>query len=336
MKILVVADCHLEMPKDKLPEGTVFRLVQVTTGRLTGRWVPVRHAVYGFLALRALLLSPRYDTIFFWQQFIGIYFCVCARMLHLRKPCLTGPLLYRAGSRLKQRLFSFALGYPNVRALVFTATEKKQLQDLFRVPPERVRTLQYGQSPSPFLEEMREKAIDRGYIFSGGTSHRDYPLLFDAARRLPEIAFVIACTRNDVKGLEVPANVTVNHDCFGRDFERLIAESRAVTLPLRPGPLSSGHLVLFKAMQAAKPLVLPDERVVKDVVGLAGVIFYKPSDADSLAAAIQKLKRDPAEASRIGKDGRSYYLARHAHQPEIQLLAELAREADRRSSMHIA
>jgi len=87
----------------------------------------------------------------------------------------------------------------------------------------------------------RTETSDRGHIFSGGVSRRDFDSLFDAVRDLPYPVIVVTCSDDvlaahgsSLNEAAVPSNVQIIRTDGGlRPFLDYMASSRLVVIPLR-------------------------------------------------------------------------------------------------------
>jgi glycosyltransferase involved in cell wall biosynthesis len=86
------------------------------------------------------------------------------------------------------------------------------------------------------------------------------------------------------------------------DVPALFEQSRVVVLPYRAANQSG---VVHVAQGFGRPVVVTDVGDLAEVVGdgVSGLVVG-PDDHEALAAAIERLLRDPAEAARLGENGR--------------------------------
>lgn len=141
---------------------------------------------------------------------------------------------------------------------------------------------------------------DGDYIFAGGDSDRDYPLLIEAIRGLP-YRVVITCLRRDhFEKVEIPANVeirTVPQD----EFIQLMAGARLNVVPLKSRPQHvGGEQTYANAMSMGKPTIVTD-LYASDYIqnGVTGILT--PSgDACALRRAIQDVMEKPELARLMG------------------------------------
>jgi glycosyltransferase involved in cell wall biosynthesis len=131
--------------------------------------------------------------------------------------------------------------------------------------------------------------------------------LIEAARRVPEIPFVLVVRPGNLMGLDVPANVKPIVNMPFEQAMNIMLNSACMVLPLSGSTVPCGHVTLVCAMHLGKPVVATDSKGIRDYVfpGYNGVIC-KPFSPEGLAQAIDKLWRDPGEIERLGENNRRF------------------------------
>ncbi|GIW02199.1 glycosyltransferase [Roseiflexus sp.] len=114
-------------------------------------------------------------------------------------------------------------------------------------------------------EEMQGGVEAGTYVFSGGNSFRDYAPLVEAARMMPDYAFVFATRKLDTYP-NLPPNVCarqVPHDAY----VRLLRGAAVVVVPLRMRTSrASGQQTYLNAMALKKLVIVNDALGVRDYV----------------------------------------------------------------------
>jgi glycosyltransferase involved in cell wall biosynthesis len=144
--------------------------------------------------------------------------------------------------------------------------------------------------------------VTEEYIFSGGTSNRDYATLIEAVRSL-EVKLIIACRPEDVNLNNCPPNVQVAFDAYGDAFEKLIADSFLNVIPLKDIRISSGQICLLKAMSYAKPIVATAAAGVEDYIDETCAYLVPPGSSSLMRTAIFNAIMNRDEAIRKGALG---------------------------------
>lgn len=227
---------------------------------------------------------------------------VFAALLRLRR---NGPSIvisdatWEAGShsltdRLPERLhpmippmirgFISLVDAPNVRYGVLSTTEVNGFPRMWGIAPDRVVF-------TPFKHTVHDRTlhprieldvVDKGYLFSGGDSLRDYAMLEKAIEGL-DIPVELA---THWKPSSASTNVTAGRRSH-EDFQRLLAGAHAVVIPLQASTRSSGQQSYLNAMVLGKPVIVTEAPGVRDYIedGVTGVIV--PSHPVALREAIE-------------------------------------------------
>lgn len=130
------------------------------------------------------------------------------------------------------------------------------------------------------------------YIFTGGFTNRDYNTFIEAVRPLDARVVVQALPGNEF-GQSIPAHVEINTEFGPEVFEKLLAASCLVVLPLLARGTSAGQSVLLQALQYGKPIVVTRHPGVTDLLGDEFVGYVEPGDVSGMHAAIERCLLDP-------------------------------------------
>lgn len=182
--------------------------------------------------------------------------------------------------------------------------ELESIRQQFGVRGDRVAVNQFGVDTSFWSPDG---SMDGGYILSvGNDARRDYELLAEAARRIPE-RFVVVTSRKIEGG--VPPNVEIRKGDWhaetlsDEELRSLYRGASLVALPLKDSAQPSGQSVCLQAMACGKPVVLTDTRGLwsRDMMRDGeNVVLVPHGDADALVRAIRRVMDDPEERKRIG------------------------------------
>jgi hypothetical protein len=205
------------------------------------------------------------------------------------------PLLARVLSPASRILVRLADG-PHVRWCVLSTDELASFPATWSVAPERVHF-------TPFAHSLwnggeHEPVRDDGFVFAGGNSLRDYPLLIEAARGLTAPVRIATGWRPPEPP---PSHVTVG-SVPHEEFLALMRASRVVVVPLVPTVRSTGQQTYLNAMALGKPVIVTDAPGVRDYIddGVTGVVVAP--DAHALHRALADAL-DPANARRYAEMG---------------------------------
>lgn len=252
------------------------------------------------------------------QRYRDLIFAILLKLMRRRTPVLMQDATWEPTSHALAREFPWlrsllpklarlairALDAPNVRYAVLSTSEVKTFPQVWGVDPGRVVF-------QPFPNTLREyedmPTRDDGYLFAGGNSVRDYDLL-EAALEGTDVATRIAASWQPQRGLAHLQARSTSHE----EFMSLLANCRAMVVPLRPTVRSAGQQTYLNGMALGKPVIVVDAPGVRDYVidGVTGVIVRH--DLGQLRAAIRHVM-DPANAAHyraMGVRARADVLAR--------------------------
>lgn len=197
------------------------------------------------------------------------------------------PILKKVIPKLA-RLAISALDGPHMRYAVLSTSEVKTFSKAWGVDPQRVV---FQPFPNTLHGYRNMPTRDDGYLFSGGNSVRDYPLLVSALEGTA-VTTHIATKWQPRKNLPHLHVRPTSHE----EFMTLLANAHAVVVPLRRSVRSAGQQSYLNAMGLGKPVIVTDTPGVRDYIvdGVTGVIV--PHDAEKMRAAILHVM-DPANAA---------------------------------------
>jgi glycosyltransferase involved in cell wall biosynthesis len=159
-------------------------------------------------------------------------------------------------------------------------------------------------------DEDFDASCDKGYIFSGGRTNRDFATLFEAVAQLGFSAVIVA--GKDVRFPSyAPEHITIYRDISMADFERLLQGARIVVVALKREDISSGQVVLNRAMRSGKPVVVTATAGIDDyVTNGKDAVLVAPGDVDDLQAKLKWLLDNPERREEMGLAARLTYETR--------------------------
>jgi glycosyltransferase involved in cell wall biosynthesis len=144
----------------------------------------------------------------------------------------------------------------------------------------RVTYVRWGGGGSP---RAMDQCPDKGYIFCGGRTNRDFDTVLEAVAEL-RCPTVIVAPGEEQFSVAVPPHVSVHRDIPSEEFSRLMRDAGIVVVALKRQDISSGQVLLNQAMQHGKAVV---------VTAVAGMEAYVTDGTDALLVAsgdVQDLK----------------------------------------------
>lgn len=222
-----------------------------------------------------------------------------------RRTYLLNFYLHEWGQNRVARKVLDVLLTPDVHVLAQTQAEVAYFRNF--LPYGNVVHVPYCQGESPYVPVHASKPGD--YVFAGGSANRDYDALLRCARALPQVPFVLVVSDSARLSERVSPNVTLRVNEPRAQFDRLLAESRFVVIPLKQDVGSSGQMVLLQAMSFGKTVLVPDVGAVRDYVEHEKTgIFYAAGNDASLRAQIAELWRAESLVHEIGGAARHAFV----------------------------
>jgi glycosyltransferase involved in cell wall biosynthesis len=205
-------------------------------------------------------------------------------------------------SSVRRPVFALALSRID-RFVVFSTVERELYAMTFGLPTDRFDVVLWGVRPPRV--DLPETPLEQGdYVCALGGNGRDYRTLIEAARRLPDLRFVLVVRPGSLRGLDLPSNVVIHVNLSSGKTMNVLMHSRFMVLPLVNSNVPCGHVTLVSAMYLGKAFVVTDSLGVRDYVRERdNALTVTASSVDSLVAAIGHLWNDPALVPVFAKTG---------------------------------
>jgi glycosyltransferase involved in cell wall biosynthesis len=229
-----------------------------------------------------------------------------AQMFRVSTPIIAHSFNFtRLPSRTKRRVFSSA--FPRIdRFVVFSRVEREIYSKVFSLPKDKFDVVLWGVRP-PRVDEPDVPHESGEYACSIGGNARDYGTLVEAARRLPQMRFVLIVRPENLRGLVLPANVTVHANLALGATMNVLLHSKFMVLPLIGSDVPCGHVTLVSAMHLGKAFIITDSSGVRDYVrNGVNALTVAPGSVESLVAAVKRLWDDPTLCARLGEGGKAF------------------------------
>ncbi|WP_314373700.1 glycosyltransferase [Sphingomonas paucimobilis] len=206
-----------------------------------------------------------------------------SRALERRAPWLSWvmPLLSKSMVRL--------IDHDKTIYCVLSSSERAEFAERWKVDAERVVF-------TPFCHTMHEKHQPRwqgNYVFAGGNSLRDYPLITAAFRGFDMELRMATSYRED----DLPANIlcrSLPHHVYMDELRG----ARHVVVPLEQSTRSAGQQTYLNAMLLEKLVIVNDVRGVRDYIDDGETGLVVDSTPEAFAEAI-RWAEDPGNQSAV-------------------------------------
>jgi glycosyltransferase involved in cell wall biosynthesis len=259
-------------------------------------------------AWEAIRLARRSDAkvIVTHGPTLAAWCAIFARVLRVPVPIVAHSFNFTTlPTGAKRRVFTWALSTIG-RFVVFSTAELDIYAKAFSLPVERFDVVLWGVR-SPLVERPQVPFESGEYICAIGGNARDYHTLVETARHVPHMRFVLVVRPDSLRGLAVPANVTVRTNLPLGMTMNVLLHSKFMVLPLIGSEVPCGHVTLVSAMHLGKAFIITDSSGVRDYVrNEENAITVAPGSIESLLSAIRKLWDDETLCARLGNAGKAF------------------------------
>lgn len=188
---------------------------------------------------------------------------------------------------------------------MFASTNNKNLSDLYcslyRLPQDKFFFLpdcisNWGMN----ILKSNVKCHDAGYIFSGGSTFRDWNLFIDVARRLPQYKFIGIARKSKFPHQNLPDNIEMCFDVDESVFNDFLKKSSVVFLPINV-KTQGGQIVMFTAGLYHKPIITTNTAAIKTYIenGKNGLLC-EFKDTESAVRSVKLIMEDNSLRERLG------------------------------------
>ncbi len=318
-----------------LKEGKYFDYDCVDVRFSVGKWKNlITKIIYLYIpflrsAVKAFFIAKRYDLIFSWHPTPVLLIAFFFKLLNIRHPP-TVCMMFIIPTHKQKLLSNLRFWFTNYAlnglhtVVCFTTNEINYYSNLF---PEHRQKFVFMPAAglSTDLKSLNTNKKN-GYIFSGGTSNRDYKTLLKAIEGT-NLRLKIIGKRVNFKDLNFARNlphIELLEDIYGQDFAQMMYNSKIVVIPLLNPNISSGQLVLIKAMELGKPIIATNVAGVIDyVVPDYDCILAPPQDSEYLRYQILELLTNSYKARILGENARKSYLEKFTFESFIKKIISL-------------
>ena len=144
-----------------------------------------------------------------------------------------------------------------------------------------------------------------GDTFFGWRSNRDHHTLIESVRDMPCRVVIVTHQAEAIKKLNPSSNVELINGLPLSEFNRMMADSLAVVVALKPGKIETGGRSVYgNAMALGKPVVVADHDAGDYIHDGHDGLVVPPGDVAALRNALQRVLGDPALGEFLGQNGR--------------------------------
>lgn len=283
---------------------------------------------YFCFPLSIIVQRRKFDRIIGWQQFYGLNTAFFFRLFRMKKlnRLYVMTFIYRKrhgllGS-LYHRYMRFIVTSRYIdRIICFSRDEVAYYSSVFGVDKDKFVFVPLGIRMAGDIEVR-----DEGYVFSTGRSNRDYGFLLEVLKGMGHKA-IIAC--DTYANSTTAPDVDILTDCHGDDMERLMAKCHIVVIPLKDANVSSGQLVLLRAMSLGKPVVCTASNGVRDYIVDRKTGLLVDNDRDEWREAINGLYENRTFYKELSDNSKKIFQEHFSDEAMYKKIAQVVRKDER-------
>ncbi|MBO4955603.1 MAG: glycosyltransferase [Muribaculaceae bacterium] len=165
-----------------------------------------------------------------------------------------------------------------------------------------------------------------GSVFCGGRNSRDWPLMIEVAKRLPEVKFRFAMPLDSYHALKdsMPSNVEAAGEIPYDQFMEWINCSSVICMPLTTDA-PAGLITMFQAAGYRKPIVASYTVTSSEYLTPEHGYLLKSSEPEKWSAAISEIMADYEKALKKAETFHHYVSTQCSEQYYVSRIEEIIR-----------
>lgn len=275
--------------------------------------------LYIWTAIKAFyrIKTNNYSLIFSWSPNPALILAFFNRLFLVKCPPIVCMMFIiptnksKFLTKLRFALTNFSLKGIH-SAICFSTNEINYYKNVFSKHKDKFLFIPLGRISSDLRPNDGDTSNGRAkdYIFSGGTSNRDYKTLIEAVRQTVVHLIIIGKGFNFNGNVgKISPNIEILEEVYGQDFAQMMYKSKIVVIPLLNPNISSGQLVLLQAMELGKPIIATKAAGIVDyVIPDHNCVLVSPQNSKELQCRILQLLYDPDKLKMLGENARESYL----------------------------
>jgi glycosyltransferase involved in cell wall biosynthesis len=253
-------------------------------------------------------VKKNYDLVFTMSERAGIPFASLRHLSSQSQPFVT---MFQSWSWRQEAVIQNLRLFNKMNGIAVHCQSMKGHLSKLGVPLTNIQVLPYSVDHH-FFKPLGDVEQESGLIMSvGEIRSRDYATLIKAVKDLP-IRLVVAASgswyareKNTRLRIPIPDNTTVTGHMPSIKLRELYAKSQFVVLPVYDTVFSAGSTVVMEASSMERAVIATHSEGITDYIidGETGILV-EPNNPEALREAICKLKANPEEARRLGRNAR--------------------------------
>lgn len=291
-------------------------------------------------AMEAKRRASDYDVVMTWSERHTIGVAAVFAMLRVKTPHMA--LMFwisKPTVKIPLRLFKSGV----TRIVTWSSVQRLVAVERIGFEPENVVLLSHPVD----LEFFQPKEDVPRFIFSAGSTERDFPTLVEAVKGLGlplRIAASLVVSRNGIRMATTDVRDTLEHTetvCVEQlgslQLRDSYAAAHVVVVPLFQSDIDAGINVILEGMAMGRPVIASRTLGQTDVIRDGeNALFVAPGDVGEMRSAIEGLLANPAAAAAMGARARTYVEQNHRLEDFIEAVRCSAVEVSRHTAEKIA
>jgi glycosyltransferase involved in cell wall biosynthesis len=263
--------------------------------------------------IRVALKSYRYEVIFL--NCAGKETLVLCALLFLlpfnRAKVITADLILRVPTTRWQRFRASVtrMLLRKIRLFIFYHRDFTGYERYFGVDSQRAAYVPFKVNSLDII--LRKQPSEGDYLFTGGTSLRDWDTLMEAVKGVSVPVVILSADDALSRLCRAAENLTVIRDDGSTEsWIRHIAASKFVVLPISSKSIAaSGISTYLCAMALRKCVIITEGPATKDILNETNAVLVPPEDPKALRQAIEKVNENTPFRRRVAEAGYQYALS---------------------------
>jgi glycosyltransferase involved in cell wall biosynthesis len=195
--------------------------------------------------------------------------------------------------KIVQKILKFMLNRENITLIVQSPKEVDYYATISKKC--RVVFIPYCENDTVIFTDYGTE-FDK-YIFTGGSTNRDYPLMLECAKCFPQQQFVFIASDLNNRDFQtkIPPNVTLLTNIERSMFYGIMSKSECVIIPLKEDVGASGQMLCLGAIKLKKPIIYCNISSINYYFSNNSGIPYEIGNLNSLSTAIQSFKNKTSD-----------------------------------------
>ncbi|MCX6550830.1 MAG: glycosyltransferase [Acidobacteria bacterium] len=270
------------------------------------------------------------------EPYDSLWYCILLPLVGARRVRLVlSDLNLQLPKSQVGRLVAKAKGFAFRRVDLFLLLQHdfSGYRTFYALDPAKVRSLPFKVNSIELIQTL--ETGDSGWMFAGGSTHRDWPTLAAATRDL-DLPLRIGIPDAGVTESVMEVGPTLGGATFSEkavlirhpprpiEWLRWVASSKFVCLPIRKESLNpSGISTYLSCMALGKCVLISDGPAVRGFLDDSRAVIVPPGDPAALRSAIERLVRDPEWRESIARRGQEWALSLGGEESYYRTLLQL-------------